>query len=733
MEKVRILIVEDQRIVAEDLKLTLKNLGYKHCKITSSGEKALAAIETFHPDLILMDIILHGKLSGIDTADEIHSRFGTAVIYVTAHADKSTLESVKKTEPYGYILKPFNDKELQVVIETALYKHNLEKKLKESEKKYRTLQENIPVGVFRTTLDGRVISANKAVATIMGYNKLEDILDFKKISVSWTAKTSMDLLRILLKNKELIDYEVQVQRKDGKTIWLSLNARLVPDESGKMNNIDGIMADITKRKETEQKLKEEEQWFRMIFDGARDALVITNPDGSIKALNEAACQLLGYTKTEMENYNIHDMHKGKDLKAFETTMKKIMAGESVVFEAKLSQKNGNLLDVEFSSQRIQVGESIYIRTTARDITQRKQIERALHQSREQYRLVTELASDYAYALKVQTKRILRPEWVTEAFSLITGYTEDEISNWNGWIDMTHDKDKSLMKRRYNLLTSGQPHIAEYRIITKSGKVCWLRDYARPVWDEAHEKVVKIIGAAQDITERKTVEEELIQSHKILRNLFANLHSVREEERTRISREIHDELGQALTALKMDLFWLRGKTPSDNKTIQDKTASMLELLDATIQTVRKISTELRPGLLDDLGLVAAIEWQAEDFNSHTGIQYDLTVTPSEIELDQNRSTALFRIFQETLTNVTRHAKASCVTIHLKEENRNVVLIIKDNGIGITPEQIKSPSSLGLIGMKERIYPFQGKMLIRGKPKKGTTVRVSLPLSAKETKS
>jgi signal transduction histidine kinase len=264
-----------------------------------------------------------------------------------------------------------------------------------------------------------------------------------------------------------------------------------------------------------------------------------------------------------------------------------------------------------------------------------------------------------------------------------------------------------------------------------GQFLFLDVHKAPFWDEQG-NLIGTVGCGRDVSkekqleeERKQVKEELIKSHEILRNLFAHLQSVREEERTRISREIHDELGQALTALKMDLYWLDNKLPTDQKSLRRKSQSMLKLLDKTIQTVKRISTDLRPGLLDDLGLVAAIEWQADEFHKHTGIECKLTVKPEDMIIDQEIATAIFRIFQETLTNVARHAKATIVQTTLKEENKRIILEVKDNGIGITKDQITNSKSLGLIGIRERIYPFKGNVSIGGTAGRGTTVKVTIP--------
>jgi signal transduction histidine kinase len=227
-------------------------------------------------------------------------------------------------------------------------------------------------------------------------------------------------------------------------------------------------------------------------------------------------------------------------------------------------------------------------------------------------------------------------------------------------------------------------------------------------------------------ERKQAEENLHRSNEQLRALTSYLQQVREEERTRIARQVHDELGQALTGLKLDLSWLDNHLPRDARTLHQKAKTMSAYIDATIQTVRRIATELRPGILDDLGLIAAIEWQAHEFEQRTGIRCSVRTTIKETMWRQDFSTVFFRIFQETLTNIIRHAQSSRVEVELTEENDRLVLTIRDNGRGITPAEAASSKSIGLVGMRERASLLGGEVQFHGLPGKGTTVSVRIPL-------
>ncbi len=228
----------------------------------------------------------------------------------------------------------------------------------------------------------------------------------------------------------------------------------------------------------------------------------------------------------------------------------------------------------------------------------------------------------------------------------------------------------------------------------------------------------------DLSGHRVAEERLKQSHEQLRNLAAHLQSVREEERARVAREIHDELGQALIGLKMELAFLQ-KQRGDHRLLENKYNSMMKLLDDTVQSVKRICTELRPGLLDSVGIVAALEWKAALFQKQTCISCDFTSLPEEIALGSDRSTALFRIFQEALTNVARHSGASKVTSRLVQEESRIILSIEDNGRGISEADTSKPHSFGLVGMRERVHSFGGMVEIHGVPGKGTTVMVSLP--------
>ena len=243
-----------------------------------------------------------------------------------------------------------------------------------------------------------------------------------------------------------------------------------------------------------------------------------------------------------------------------------------------------------------------------------------------------------------------------------------------------------------------------------------------VFVDLHRKNAELV---QEIIERRRVEEKLQSSQDKLRALAAHLQSVREEECTRIAREIHDQLGQALTGLKMDLTWIANRLPEDKKVLHERAQSMFGLIDETIESVREIILRLRPEVLDELGLAAAIGWQAGDFQRRSGIRCNVSLLQQAPALDRERSTAAFRIFQELLTNVARHANATRVDVCVQPDDHAFVLTVEDNGNGIDSQAVHSPKSLGLMGMRERVLPFGGAVEIAGEWGKGTRVKVTIP--------
>lgn len=483
-KRARILVVEDEKIIAKDIESTLKRIGHESAGTVSKGEDAVEVAGVIKPDLILMDITLKGEIDGIEAARQINEIMNIPIVYITAHQDADTIEKTKGTNPYGYITKPLDDRDLNTAINSAMYRYDVESRLKAAEEKYFRLAEN-----------------------------------------------AKDLIFAQFVGNSFFSY-----------------------------------------------------------------------------VNRSARDITGYTPEEFY----------ADPKLFE-----------------------NMLHV----------------------------------------------------------------------------------SWK----------KNYEKNKKNVISGKQPPPFEYKITDKNGNEKWLNQRSVLVKDENGEPTM-IEAIITDVTERKHYEEKLEESTNNLRALSNHLQQVREEERLYISREIHDQLGQDLTVLKMDISML-GKSAAkssaaDNDPRIDNFVKELKTvnssIDIIINKVRKISTDLRPDILDKLGLIEAIEWHAGEFEKRSGIKCVTHLVEEEPELSNERAITIFRILQETLTNAARHSGATEMCIELNVVNDVLVLAVTDNGRGITKEESNKGSSLGILGMKERIMLLGGNWDIKGEKGKGTTIKMKLPV-------
>ena len=366
---------------------------------------------------------------------------------------------------------------------------------------------------------------------------------------------------------------------------------------------------------------------------------------------------------------------------------------------------------------------------SRDITDGKRAEETLREERDLSRTYLDIAGVMLAVVDADEKISM----VNKTGCGILGYTEGELVGGN-WFDLlVPARAREEVRGVFRKLMAGDVAPVEYYqnpLVRKDGEEK-LISFHNTVLRSTCGEIAGVLFSAEDITDRKRAEEALKRSRGQLRGLAAGLQAVREEERTRLARKIHDELGHALTAMKMDLSWLDKRLAeagdlAQSGPIRKRMNSMFDLLGATIQSIREMAGDLRPGVLDDLGLTAALEWTARQFQNRTGIRCAVASSAEHVELDRERLTALYRICQELLTNVARHAEASAVKVTLGQDTDQLVLQVTDNGRGITEQQASSGASLGILGMRERVLVLGGEVEIVGAADKGTTASVRIPL-------
>jgi PAS domain S-box-containing protein len=366
------------------------------------------------------------------------------------------------------------------------------------------------------------------------------------------------------------------------------------------------------------------------------------------------------------------------------------------------------------------GEIISLLGVTMDVTDKRKAELELKENEEKYRTLVEQAVD-AIALFDAGGKILDVN--TGAVDLL-GYSKKELIGMY-LPDILTAKEIKIKPVRFDLLQKGDSTIKRRIMRKKDGSLVQTEVRSQQLPDG------RFLSVIRDLTERIQAEKDLEDSYQAIRKLTSHIQNVREEERTSIAREIHDELGQQLTVMKMDVSWLKKEVGVKNESINIRLKELIDMLDETVKSVRRISAQLRPSLLDDLGLAAAMEWQLQEFEKRSGISTRFITSTAEIKLPVDINTALYRIFQESLTNVARHSKAKNVTVNLMEKNDQLILSIADDGKGFDKGSIANKKTLGILGMKERTSMIDGIYTIESIPDKGTVTTVAVSLTKVNT--
>jgi PAS domain S-box-containing protein len=493
--------------------------------------------------------------------------------------------------------------------------------------------------------------------------------------------------------------------------------------------------EMTERKRTEEMLRRTEENFRRSLDDSPLGVRIVTEQGETIYANRAILDIYGYNSIEELNTTpVRKRYTPESYAEFQIRKEKRKRecdGPSE-YDISILRKDGEVHDLRVFRKEILWDRERQYQVIYRDITGLRQAEESLRESEKRYRGLFENAViGVSHALP--DGRLVA---VNTAYAQMYGYANAEemmaeVPHVGHLYANPEDRDEVLRVLR----EEGVMKPREMDVVRRDGTRFIVLVGAREIRD-SNGNLLYYQAEHTDITERKRAEEELRASRLQLRALASRLQQIREEERIVIAREIHDEMGGGLTGLRLDLSWLLRKIddidPIEARVaLMDKIHTSNALIDQMIRVVRRISTNLRPSVLDDLGLIAALEWQLSEFTSRTEIQHEFAPIFEYVDMEEATAVAVFRIFQEALTNVVRHSRATKVVVVLREGERSLfgdesfVLEIRDNGRGITEEEILNPESLGLLGMKERVLTFGGGLSIHGEPGGGTALVLKIP--------
>jgi PAS domain S-box-containing protein len=391
------------------------------------------------------------------------------------------------------------------------------------------------------------------------------------------------------------------------------------------------------------------------------------------------------------------------------------------YETRWKTKNGSAIWVLITIHdvRDKSSEILYYEGFVFDITEHKHAEEALRESEERYRLLVENSTDIVSEISAEEKYL----YVSPNVKPILDFEPMDLVGTD-LLSRVYGRDKAVIGGILRKLGGS----ATYRYRDRSGGWHWFESSGRVYYTSSGEQ--RMVMVSRDITQRRKAEQQLEVSRKQLQNFTEHLEHILEEERKRISRELHDELGQLLTILKFDLSWLKLEGVKNDSDIIVRIDAMMESVNDALASVKRISKEIRPPQLDALGLTGAIQWDIDQVEKKTGLKGMITVEPADMEIKSQISTILYRIFREALTNILRHAQAEHVFIRLSQRQGSIILAIRDDGRGITKKELKGTTSLGLVGIRERIRMVGGTFTIEGKTGSGTVLTVEVPIKNKK---
>ena len=484
----------------------------------------------------------------------------------------------------------------------------------------------------------------------------------------------------------------------------------------------GVHTDITARKESEEALRQSEEDLRAVIEGLADGAVVVVED-EIVFCNAMLTEISGYPREEILGKSPLDFVHSDDRARAAEGIGEVLAGEPTgVGNYLMVRANGEVAPTEVSSALIMFEGKQAIASVIRDVSERKKAEEQLLKSEAHLQESQRIAHVGSWEFDIETGHGV---WSEENYRLF-GLAKDFQPSYEGFLKLVHpDDQEAVMNDTSGALKAGRLLINDHRIVRSDGDVRF--HHAEAVVEaDALGNPVRVVGISQDITERKT-EERLRGAHEQLRALTAHLQTVREEERRAIAVEVHDDMAQVMVALRLDIEWLRGASAS-GEDLTDRLDAMVSLMDGAIDVGSRLITRLRPGVLDDLGITAAIDWLAEDFEKRTGIECLVTNDRREAVVGSDIATCMYHVLQEALTNVMRHAGASRVRIRIDpSRDHQVVMEVEDDGVGATDEDLSRSTALGVLGMKERTAALGGTVEISGASNQGTNVRVTLPRS------
>ena len=584
--------------------------------------------------------------------------------------------------------------------------------------------------VYWINQQAKILDVNEAACLMLGYTKAElCAMTVHDLNPDFQADRWPGFWAETQRHGTMV-FETVHRAKNGRLIPIEVSVNYLFHE-GKEYHC-AFVRDITERKRAEETLRRSQTFITSVVENLPNMIFVKDAkDLKFVRVNKAGEDLLGHSREVLIGKSDYDFSPKEEADFFTAIDRQVLKTCSLldIPEEPIETKDQGRRILHTKKIPIcdDTGEPQYLLGISEDITDRKQTEDALQKSEERYRSIFENAVEGIFQTTLGGKYVA----VNPALARMYGYDspEDMLATITDIASEVY-VDPGC-RDEFNRLMHEQEELTGFEALVyrKDGGFIWISENVRALRDTAG-ALVGYEGTVENITERKLADKRLHDTLDQVRMLSGRVATTQEEERTRIARELHDELGVRLTCLKIDLSRLQtmGREETEAsalKKVRGMIPPMIEQINATIASVQQLVTELRPIVLDDLGLVAAIEWQCQDFQKRTGIPCICVTSAEDIVIEREEATALFRICQEALTNTARHAHATAVTVKLESRDDFFHLVVADNGVGISDTKGSNRLAFGLLGMRERAALFGGEISIRSYPEQGTTVTICLP--------
>jgi PAS domain S-box-containing protein len=588
----------------------------------------------------------------------------------------------------------------------------LEIQLRASEERYRGLAEQVSDGIFVADAQGRYLDANRAGCEMLGYtlDELRTLTVAEVLAPDELPRLSEQFAR--LSSREIIRNEWRLKRKDGSILLGELVGRQLPD-----GRLQGILRDITARKQAE------EARFRhaAIVESSEDAIISKNLDAVITSWNAGAERIFGYMEAEVVGQPITILIPPELRDEEKEILEKLRAGKHIEhYETIRVTKTGKKVDVSLSISPVKDshGRVVGFSKIAHDITRRKRAEAALRASEERLRLAQWAAHVGTFDLNLRTGVDIWPPETEALYGLPPGSFGGTLTSFENLI---HPDDRErVIGLTHEMIRTGQPTEAEWRVVWPDGSVHWIAGRGQVLMDESGEPS-RMLGVNIDITERKRSEEALS-------GMTRKLLEAQEQERARIARELHDDMGQRLAILAIELDQLRTAHADLPRGVRDQIDELQQQTKDISTDLQALSQELHSSKLEYLGLLGSLKSWCGEFGKRQQLQVDFKSRDVRGSPPQDISLCLLRVLQEAVHNAAKHSGARRIEVQLAEDSGEIHLIVSDLGKGFDMEAARQGRGLGLTSMQERVRLVGGTIVIESKPLSGTTIHVRVHLGA-----